>query len=398
MLLLEAGGWDRNPWIKLPFAWGKVLRDRIYSWNYETEPEPALDNRRVECARGKVIGGSSSINAMAYVRGHRADYDRWAASGCPAGPTRTCSLISGGRSAGRAARTRIAAATGRSRSRPRATRTRWSTPICEAGRDAGHPATADYNGAQQDGFARMQMTIRHGHRCSAAVGYLRPALGRSNLQRRDRRAGDAHRVRGHARRRCRVSAERRAQDRACRARGDPRGRRRQLAADPDAVRHRRSGGTAAHGIETESAAARRRQEPAGSSGRSHYLCAHRARSVAAEHAARSHGAQRRAGARLRHRIHHQPAGRHHGVPQERCRREPARRAVAVHRRAAVRREALSRAVPAAVQRRLRLPHRGAAAAGARHDLAEVRRSGAGAAHRAKPARHRSRQAQDPRRP
>ena len=59
VLLLEAGGWDRNPWIKLPFAWGKVLRDRIYSWNYETEPEPALDDRRVECARGKVIGGSS---------------------------------------------------------------------------------------------------------------------------------------------------------------------------------------------------------------------------------------------------------------------------------------------------------------------------------------------------
>ena len=84
MLLLEAGGWDRDPWIKLPLRLGQVLRDRMLRLDvFETEPEAALDNRRVECARGKVIGGSSSINAMAYVRGHRADYDRWAAAGLP---------------------------------------------------------------------------------------------------------------------------------------------------------------------------------------------------------------------------------------------------------------------------------------------------------------------------
>jgi 4-pyridoxate dehydrogenase len=182
VLLLEAGGWDRSPWIKLPFAWGKVLRDRIYSWHYETEPEAALDNRRVECARGKVIGGSSSINAMAYVRGHRADYDRWAASGLPGWGYadvlpyfRRQERWEGGADAYRGGDGPLTVET-----------SRYQDPLIEAyleaGRDAGHPSTADYNGAEQHGFARMQMTIRDGHRCSAAVGYLRPALARTNLQ------------------------------------------------------------------------------------------------------------------------------------------------------------------------------------------------------------------------
>jgi choline dehydrogenase/4-pyridoxate dehydrogenase len=182
VLLLEAGGWDRSPWIKLPFAWGKVLRERIYGWNYETEPEPALDDRRVECARGKVIGGSSTINAMAYVRGHRTDYDRWAASGLPGWSYadalpyfRRQERWEGGADAFRGGDGPLTVET-----------SRYQDPLVdaylEAGRDAGYPSTADYNGAEQEGFARIQMTIRRGHRCSAAVGYLRPALGRANLQ------------------------------------------------------------------------------------------------------------------------------------------------------------------------------------------------------------------------
>jgi 4-pyridoxate dehydrogenase len=182
VLLLEAGGWDRSPWIKLPFAWGKVLRDRIYSWHYETEPEAALDNRRIECARGKVIGGSSSINAMAYVRGHRADYDRWAASGLPGWGYadvlpyfRRQERWEGGADAYRGGDGPLTVET-----------SRYQDPLIdaylEAGRAAGHPSTTDYNGAEQHGFARIQMTIRDGHRCSAAVGYLRPALGRGNLR------------------------------------------------------------------------------------------------------------------------------------------------------------------------------------------------------------------------
>ncbi len=83
VLLLEAGGWDRDPWIKLPLGWGRILQNRLHDWGYFAEPEANVGGRAVECARGKIIGGSSSINAMAYVRGHRTDYDRWAAGKYP---------------------------------------------------------------------------------------------------------------------------------------------------------------------------------------------------------------------------------------------------------------------------------------------------------------------------
>ena len=69
VLILEAGGWDRDPWIRIPLGWGKILQNRMHDWGYFAEPEPSVGGREVECARGKVIGGSSSINAMAYVRG-----------------------------------------------------------------------------------------------------------------------------------------------------------------------------------------------------------------------------------------------------------------------------------------------------------------------------------------
>src|ERR1700761_51591 len=84
VLVLEAGGWDRDPMIRIPLNWARMLQQRKHDWGYDTEPEPALGGRPIECARGKIIGGSSTINAMAYVRGNWADYDRGAASGLPA--------------------------------------------------------------------------------------------------------------------------------------------------------------------------------------------------------------------------------------------------------------------------------------------------------------------------
>src|SRR6202163_3074720 len=81
VLLIEAGGWDRDPWIHIPLGWPRVLLNRRHDWMYFCEPEDQMGGRGIECARGKVVGGSSSINAMAYVRGHRGDYDRWAAAG-----------------------------------------------------------------------------------------------------------------------------------------------------------------------------------------------------------------------------------------------------------------------------------------------------------------------------
>ncbi len=181
VLLLEAGGWDRDPWIHIPVAWPRLLLRRMHDWMYFAEPEASMGGRGLECARGKVIGGSSSINAMAYVRGHRGDYDRWAASGLTAWSYahvlpyfRRQESWKGGASFYRGG------------DGPLSTQmTQYNDPLVEAyaaaGREAGYPTTPDYNGAQQEGFGIWQMTVRDGRRCSAAVAYLRPALARPNL-------------------------------------------------------------------------------------------------------------------------------------------------------------------------------------------------------------------------
>ena len=82
VLLLEAGGWDKDPLIHIPLGLHRIFAKRLHDWGYFSEPEHGMDERRIECARGQVIGGSSSINFMAYVRGHRIDYDRWRQLGC----------------------------------------------------------------------------------------------------------------------------------------------------------------------------------------------------------------------------------------------------------------------------------------------------------------------------
>jgi 4-pyridoxate dehydrogenase len=181
VLLLEAGGWDRDPWLSIPLAWGRILERRMHDWMYFAEPEATLDDRGIECARGKVIGGSSSINAMAYVRGHRGDYGRWAEAGLPHWSYahvlpyfRRQEAWEGG------------AGPYRGGDGPLTTRwSRYPDPLSDAftaaGVAAGHPATDDYNGAQQEGFGRWQATIRDGRRCSAAVAYLRPAAARPVL-------------------------------------------------------------------------------------------------------------------------------------------------------------------------------------------------------------------------
>jgi choline dehydrogenase/4-pyridoxate dehydrogenase len=187
VLLLEAGGWDRDPWIKIPLGWGRILERRLHDWMYFTEPEPNADGRRIECARGKIVGGSSSINAMAYVRGNPGDYDRWAAAGLAGWSYadvlpyfRRQETWEGGAGDYRGG------APYRGGDGPLGVGTaRYADPIIDAclaaGRELQLPATADYNGAQQEGLGRMQQTIRNGRRCSAAEAYLRPALGRPGL-------------------------------------------------------------------------------------------------------------------------------------------------------------------------------------------------------------------------
>ena len=182
VLILEAGGRDRDPWIHIPLGWGKILQKRLHDWDYFCEPEPSVDGRRVECARGKVVGGCSSTNAMAYVRGNKGDYDRWAATGLPDWSYEKAlpyfkkqESWEGGADAYRGG------------DGPLATQTcKYQDPLLQAYADAagaaGHGWTEDYNGASQEGFGRLQMTIRRGRRCSAATAYLRPALSRPNLK------------------------------------------------------------------------------------------------------------------------------------------------------------------------------------------------------------------------
>jgi len=114
LLLLEAGGWDRDPWLKIPLAWGRILQRRMYDWMYFAEPEASMGGRGIECARGKVVGRSSSINAMAYVRGHRAAITTAGPMpGCRFGPMRMCCRVSAARKPGRMAPIRIAVAMAR---------------------------------------------------------------------------------------------------------------------------------------------------------------------------------------------------------------------------------------------------------------------------------------------
>ena len=182
VLLIEAGGWDRDPWIRIPLGWGRILQKRLHDWGYFAEPEPGVDGRVVECARGKVIGGSSSINAMAYVRGHHTDYDRWAAAGLNGWSyAHTLPYFR------RQERWESGENAYRGGNGPLTTRnSRYADPLghafIEAGVAAGYPRTDDYNGAQQEGFGLLQSTIRDGRRCSAADAYLRPALQRPNLR------------------------------------------------------------------------------------------------------------------------------------------------------------------------------------------------------------------------
>ncbi|MEX0923667.1 MAG: choline dehydrogenase [Rhodovibrionaceae bacterium] len=182
VLLLEAGGWDRHPAIHLPLGWGRILPKRRFDWMYDSQAESVLDGREVECTRGKIVGGCSSINAMGYVRGNRADYDRWAASGLNGWSYREVLPYFKRQESWEKGEDAYRGGGG-----PIGTReSRFTDPLVdaffEAGQAAGHPHTPDYNGAQQEGIGVFQMSVKNGRRCSAAEGYLRPALGRANLK------------------------------------------------------------------------------------------------------------------------------------------------------------------------------------------------------------------------
>ena len=181
VLLLEAGGKDRNPWLHVPIGFGKVVGDPRFNWSYEMTPEAATGNRRIPMPRGKVLGGSSSINGLLYVRGQARDYDGWAQLG-NRGWSYDDVLPYFRKSENRETGADDYHGTGGPLNVSDQTEALpISDAVVAAGEEIGLPRNADYNGADQEGVGYYQLTVRNGRRASAAVSFLRPALKRPNL-------------------------------------------------------------------------------------------------------------------------------------------------------------------------------------------------------------------------
>ena len=182
VIVVEAGGSDAGPFIQMPGALSYPMNMARYDWGYRTEPEPHLGGRRLACPRGRVLGGSSSINGMVYVRGHARDFDHWADQG--ADGWRFADVLPYFR---RMENWQAGASPWRGQGGPlHVSRGKRENPLfdafVEAGRQAGYPVTEDYNGAQQEGFGAMEATIHRGQRWSAARAYLRPAVATGRVR------------------------------------------------------------------------------------------------------------------------------------------------------------------------------------------------------------------------
>jgi choline dehydrogenase len=182
VILLEAGGRDLNPWIHIPVGYFKTMHNPSVDWCYRTEPDPGLNGRSIDWPRGKVLGGSSSLNGLLYVRGQAQDYDRWRQMGNTGwGWDDVLPLFK------RAEKNERGADAFHGDEGPLSvSNMRIQRPICDAwvaaAQAAGYPFNPDYNGAEQEGVGYFQLTTRNGRRCSAAVAYLNPARGRENLR------------------------------------------------------------------------------------------------------------------------------------------------------------------------------------------------------------------------
>lgn len=182
VLLLETGGSDRSIFIQMPTALSIPMNTAKYAWQFETEAEPYLDNRKMHCPRGKVLGGSSSINGMVYVRGHARDFDEWQQEGANKWDYAHClpyfkkaETWAFGGTDYRGSEGPLAVNNGNEMKNP------LYKAFVDAGVDAGYLATSDYNAEQQEGFGPMHMTVKNGVRWSTSNAYLKPAMKRENL-------------------------------------------------------------------------------------------------------------------------------------------------------------------------------------------------------------------------
>jgi choline dehydrogenase len=180
VLLLEAGGPDRSPWIHIPIGYGKLFKDRRVNWMYETEPEPELNNRRIFQPRGKVLGGSSSINGLIYLRGQRQDWDLWRQLGNP-GWSFDDVLPYFKKSENHVHGADAFHGTGGGLTVSYPHRHILCDAFIRAGIERGLPQREEFNAGEQEGVGYFPMTTRNGRRCSAAVAFLHPAMKRPNL-------------------------------------------------------------------------------------------------------------------------------------------------------------------------------------------------------------------------
>jgi choline dehydrogenase len=181
VIVIEFGGTDYGPFIQMPAALSFPMSMSRYDWGFQTEPEPHLGGRVLATPRGKVMGGSSSINGMVYVRGHARDFDHWAEQGATGWGFadvlpyfRRMEHAHGGEEGWRGTDGPMHVRRGK-RLNP------LYSAFIEAGRQAGFETTEDYNGSKQEGFGAMEQTIHHGRRWSTANAYLRPAMRRKNV-------------------------------------------------------------------------------------------------------------------------------------------------------------------------------------------------------------------------
>jgi len=180
-LLLEAGGSDRRLWVRVPLGVGKLLNDESYVWKANTQPQAELNGNRLYWPSGRILGGSSSVNGLVYVRGHPAKYDEWAAAGClgwgyadvlPYFKKLEDCTFGDPKVRGRGGPIAVTEVAGGP----------ISDAFVSACGEAGYPRVADYNAYLPDGAAPLQINTRNGLRCSASVAYLAPAMRRSNLR------------------------------------------------------------------------------------------------------------------------------------------------------------------------------------------------------------------------
>ena len=182
VLLLETGGSDKSIFIKMPTALSIPMNTPKYAWQFHSEPEPYLNNRKMHCPRGKVLGGSSSINGMVYVRGHAKDFDEWENHGAQGWSYQSClpyfkkaETWYQGENDYRGGKGEVGVNNGNQMQNP------LYRAFINAGQQAGYAATHDYNGQQQEGFGPMHMTIKNGVRSSTSRAYLDPIKKRKNL-------------------------------------------------------------------------------------------------------------------------------------------------------------------------------------------------------------------------